>query len=250
MYRKGVDLSTFQKDVDYQALKDSGIDFAILRIGYGKDQGQKDAMFDEHYAGCKSVGIKVGAYHYSYCTSMENAEKEADNCIKLLNGIELDLPVFYDLEEGRILSGCDPTEISIIFANKLRDAGYDAGVYTSLNWFKNYIEPYALINEDIKIWCAQWSDELTAEFPVDIWQYTNRNEFGFDGDYLINENIIDNNVDPEPTPVYDVNIIYSLAVDTIYGTFGNGEDRKNALGEYYDQVQDVVNDMYRIIKGE
>lgn len=241
---KGVDLSTHNKNVDYKALKDSGVEFAILRIGYGKDDNQRDEMFDEHYRGCKEVGIKVGAYHYSYCNKMENAIKEAENCLRYLDGIELDLPVFYDLEDKTLLnSGIDITEIGIIFCQKIKSAGYDAGVYASLNWFNNYISPYALLNENIKIWVAQWNDELTADFPVDIWQNTNHNEFGFDGDYyLVNDT-------PTPEPTIDVNVYQSLAVDVIYGRYGNGEERKQALGEYYEEVQNIVNDIYNIIGG-
>lgn len=241
---KGVDLSTHNKNVDYKALKDSGVEFAILRIGYGKDAGQRDEMFDEHYRGCKEVGIKVGAYHYSYCNKMENAIKEAENCLRYLDGVELDLPVFYDLEDKTLLnSRIDITEIGIIFCNKIKNAGYDAGVYASLNWFNNYISPYALLNENINIWVAQWNDELTADFPVDIWQNTNHNEFGFDGDYYLIKDI------PTPEPTLDINIYQSLAVDVIYGRYGNGEERKQALGNYYEEVQNIVNDMYNIIGG-
>ena len=245
---KGVDLSTHNKNVDYKALKDSGVEFAILRIGYGKDEGQRDEMFDEHYRGCKSVGIKVGAYHYSYCNKMENAIKEAENCLRYLDGIKLDLPVFYDLEDKTLLnSEIDITEISIIFCRKIKKSGYDAGVYANLNWFKNYISPYSLLNEDIKLWCAQWNNEITADFPVDIWQNTNHNEFGYDGDILINESLLNNIPSIEPT--IDVNVYQSLAVDVIYGRYGNGEERKQALGSYYEETQRIVNDMYKIIGG-
>lgn len=244
---KGVDLSCWNTNVDYQALKDSGVEFAILRIGYGKDAGQRDTMFDEHYRGCRAVGIKVGAYHYSYCNKMENAIKEAENCLRYLDGIELDLPVFYDLEDKALLnSGIDITEIGIIFCRKIKENGYDAGVYANLNWFNNYVNPYALLNEDIKIWLAQWNNEITADFPVDIWQNTNHNEFGFDGDYLINENLLNND---NIAPTIDVNVYQSLAVDVIYGRYGNGEERKQALGDYYEEVQNIVNDMYNIIGG-
>lgn len=251
---KGVDLSEFQENVDYNALKNDGVEFAILRIGYGKDEGQRDSMFDEHYRGCKEAGIKVGAYHYSYCNDINNAIKEAENCINYLNGIELDLPVFYDLEDNSILNaGIDVTEIGLIFCNRIKQAGYDSGVYASLNWFDNYIDADALINEDFKIWFAQWNDTMDADFPVDIWQNTNSLEVGnicCDGDYLINESLLYNEPNPTPPePTIDVNVYQSLAVDVIYGRYGNGDERKNALGEYYEEVQNIVNDMYEIIGG-
>lgn len=83
-YRKGIDLSTYQTKVDYQKLKEQNIDFAIIRCGYGKDKNQKDKMFEQHYEGLKNVGIGVGAYLYSYCTSLENSYKEANNCLEFI----------------------------------------------------------------------------------------------------------------------------------------------------------------------
>ena len=246
---KGVDLSTWNRNVDYEGLKKSGVEFAILRIGYGKDARQRDEMFDEHYRGCKDAGIKVGAYHYSYCNKMENAIKEAENCLRYLDGIELDLPVFYDLEDKTLLnSRIDIMEIALIFCDRLKDAGYKAGVYASLNWFNNYINPYAILNEGNYIWLAQWNNEITADFPVDIWQNTNHNEFGFDGDYLVNESLLNNDT-PTTEPTIDVNVYQSLAVDVIYGRYGNGQERKDALGKYYEETQRIVNDMYNIIGG-
>ena len=252
---RGVDLSTFNRGVDYQALKDDGVEFAILRIGYGKDSGQMDEMFDEHYNGCKNVGIKVGAYHYSYCTNEENAIKEAENCLNYLSGYDLDLPVFYDLEDKTILNnGVDVEYIAEEFCKRIKQDGYDAGVYASLNWFNNYLEPYNLINENIKIWLAQWNNEITADFPVDLWQDTNHLEVGnisCDGDFLINDDLLNPNYAPTPSDdVIELDACKSIAVDVIYGKYGNGQERKQALGNYYDTVQDIVNDMYKIIKGE
>lgn len=244
---KGIDISTFQEGLDYKALKDSGIDFAIIRCGYGKDAGQKDAMFETHYQGCKDAGIKVGVYHYSYCTTIENAEKEAQACLECIGGKQLDLPVFYDIEEKRIIENCDPTEISLKFAETIRQAGYDVGVYASLSWFNDYFFVDTLIDNNIKIWLAQWNSEITADFPVDLWQYTNNNDFGFDGDYLINESLLNNEPEPTPEPVYEVDICKSLAVDVIFGKYGNGEERKQALGNYYEEVQNIVNEIYNTI---
>ena len=134
------------------------------------------------------------------------------------------------------------------FCDRLKDAGYKAGVYASLNWFNNYINPYAILNEGNYIWLAQWNNEITADFPVDIWQNTNHNEFGFDGDYLVNESLLNNDT-PTTEPTIDVNVYQSLAVDVIYGRYGNGQERKDALGKYYEETQRIVNDMYNIIGG-
>ena len=252
---KGVDLSTFQENVDYDALKADGVEFAIIRCGYGKDSGQKDDMFEMHYAGCKAAGIKVGVYHYSYCTSVENARLEAANCLSYIEGKEFDLPVYYDLENDKTvgqLSMDEVTQIALLFCREIEAAGYKAGVYANLNWFKNYIRPEALELEGFSIWLAQWSNEITANFNVDIWQFTNKLQVGnisCDGDYLLNENIINNDTKPNDD-VIDVDVCKAMAVDVIYGKYGNGQDRKEALGNYYETVQNIVNDIYNIILGE
>lgn len=248
---KGIDLSTWNENVNYEELKNNGIEFAIIRSGYGKDNNQKDDMFETHYAGCKAAGIKVGAYLYSYCTDVNNAKLEAQNCLNQINGKDFDLPIFIDLEEQRTSDlGIDQvTQIALIFCRIMRDNGYNSGVYANLNWFRNYIRPEALKLEGFAIWLAQWNDELTANFDVDIWQFTDELEisnFNGDGNYLINENLINND---NPEPVIDVNIYQSIAVDVVFGKYGNGEQRKQALGEYYEETQNIVNELYEIIGG-
>lgn len=238
---KGIDLSYVDKNVDYNKLKQDGIEFAIIRTGYGKDENQKDALFETHYAGLKQAGIKVGAYLYSYCTSVENAEKEAENCLKHISGKQFDLPIYLDLEEARTkVLGIDAvTQIALIFCRKIRNAGYRAGVYANLDWFKNCMRPDALILENFSIWLAQWNDKITATFPVDIWQYTNKYK-GMDGDYLINNGILKE----------VKHAIYELAVKVILGEYGNGEERKQKLGSNYNEVQKIVNKIYEIIRGK
>lgn len=237
---KGIDLSYANKNVDYNKLKQDGIEFAIIRTGYGKDENQKDVLFETHYAGLKQAGIKVGAYLYSYCTSVENAEKEAENCLKHIAGKQFDLPIYIDLEEARTkILGVDAvTQIALIFCRKIRNAGYKAGVYANLDWFRNCIRPDALILENFSIWLAQWNDKITATFPVDIWQYTN-NYNGMDGDYLINDGIL--------KEVKQGTNIYELAIKVILGEYGNGEERRQKLGLNYNEVQKIVNKIYEII---
>lgn len=247
---RGLDLSTYQRGLDYKQLKNSGIDFAILRCGYGKNISQKDDMFEEHYAGCKNAGIKVGAYLYSYCTAVENAELEAKNCLEFIKGKKFELPIFYDLEEQRtaVLGRDNVTEIGLRFCRAIENAGYKAGIYANLNWFKNYIYPNKIIDVGYKIWLAQWGVNYpTADFKFDLWQYTNNaNDMHIDGDYLINDTImvVDNGENSVEKSAKE------LAVDVIYGEYGNGEERKNRLGNRYKEVQDIVNKLYKIIKGE
>ena len=247
---KGLDLSTYQRNIDYKGLKEKGIEFCILRCGYGKNISQKDDMFETHYFGCKNAGIKVGAYLYSYCTAVENAELEAQNCLEFIKGKQFELPIFYDIEEQRtaILGRDNVTEIALRFCRKIEQAGFRAGVYANLNYFKNYINAQPIIDAGFKIWLAQWGvNNPTATFNVDLWQYTNNaDNMNIDGDYLLNESImvVDNVEKPVEKSAKE------LAVDVIYGEYGNGQERKNKLGNRYNEVQEIVNKLYKIIKGE
>lgn len=241
---KGIDISTWQQNVNYKKLKEEGVEFAFIRCGYGKDAGQKDKMFETHYQGLKEAGIKVGCYHYSYCNSVENAEKEAENCLSYIKGKEFDLPIFYDLEETRTsnLGKAQVTEIALRFCRRIRQAGFDAGVYANLNWFKNFIDPNLLINEGFKIWLAQWNNQITANFKIDIWQFTNSLEVAglkVDGDYLVNENLL-NKENQKPSEELSKSV-EEIAIDVINGKYGNGQERKDLLGENYEVVQEKVN---------
>lgn len=170
----GIDISTYQRNINYMSVKASNIDFAIIRCGFGRNESQKDNMFEEHYSGLKYVGIPVGVYLYSYATSKQYAIDEAKNCLKFLKNKKLDLPVFYDLEEKRTsnLGKEKVTELAIAFCEEIEKAGYKAGVYANLNWFKNYIDPIKIKEKGFKIWLAQWSKKPSANFDFDYWQYS------------------------------------------------------------------------------
>lgn len=241
---KGIDLSTFQKNVDYKKLKEEGIEFAIIRCGYGKERTQKDAMFETHYKGLKEAGIKVGCYLYSYVTSIENARLEAENCLAFIKGKEFEFPVFYDLEDRltKVLGREKITQIAIEFCERVRKEGYDVGVYANLDWFTNYINVYSLIDKGYRIWLAQWGvQKPTSFFPYDIWQYTNNLQVAgikCDGNYCNNIFVIPE--DKKETKKSNE----ELANEVIAGKWGNGEDRKSLLAEAgynYNEIQAIVN---------
>ena len=97
---KGIDVSVHNGTIDWQKVKDTGIDFAILRAGYGRFESQKDTKFEDNYAGAKAVGLSIGAYWYSYATTPDEAKQEAEVCISILNGKQFEYPIFFDLEEN------------------------------------------------------------------------------------------------------------------------------------------------------
>ena len=100
MKKKGIDLSTYQKEVDWQKVKDAGITFAILRAGFGNSANQQDAMFETHMKGALAVGLPVGVYWFSYARSVEEARKEAKACLSVIEPYKarLTYPVFFDFE--------------------------------------------------------------------------------------------------------------------------------------------------------
>lgn len=172
MMRKGVDLSTWQKNVDYKKLKESGIEFAIIRVCYGTSL--KDNMFETHYRGLKENGIKVGAYVYSVAENYQEGVKEASVCLDLIKNKEFELPIFYDIEDKLLLnmSKDERNKMIINFCEYIKGAGFNVGVYANLNWFNNYLD--VKLFEKYYIWLAQWADKHTADFRVDFWQYSSK----------------------------------------------------------------------------
>lgn len=136
MELKAIDVSSNQGKPDWAKIANSGIRVAILRIHqkYGTDQS-----FEYNYKGCKSNGILVGGYKFSYALTAAQAVDEAEDVIAALNGRGLDFPVFYDLEySGQRKLGKQAVEkIALAFLNRVKKAGYKVGIYCNLDWYQN-----------------------------------------------------------------------------------------------------------------
>lgn len=238
--RKGIDLSKWNRVTDYSKLKEQGVEFAIIRCGYGKLPTQKDELFEQHYANLKVNGIKVGCYLYSYCNAEENAVLEAENCLNLIKGKQFDLPIFYDLEDKvtKPLGKEKITNIALKFCEIIKNAGYNVGIYANLDWFKNYIDVTKLTN--CYIWLAQWGENHTADFNVDFWQYSDSGKIsGITGNVDLNKQFTE--ITEEN---YNKFTNEEMADKVIKGEFGNGEERKNkleSLGYNYTAIQEIVN---------
>lgn len=234
MSLNGIDLSTYQRNVNYMSLKASGIDFAIIRSGFGKNSSQKDNLFEEHYSGLHYVGIPIGVYHYSYLTSEENAVLEARNCLNFIKNKDIQLPVFLDVEEGRSarLGKEKLTNAIILFCEEIEKHGYKAGVYASLNYFNNFIDVQKIIDKGYKIWLAQYYKEPTASFKINFWQWTSKgNVHGIEGN--VDLDICYDEIDykqPVENPVdnlklYEVGKTYVTQVD-LHVRDGAGVDKR------------------------
>ena len=190
---KCLDVSVWQDNVDFNKVKSDGYDYVIIRAGYGKDSGQEDSKFNQNYYNAKAAGLKVGAYWYSYAESAFEAREEAYNCLKTIGGKSFDLPIYYDLEES-YQSSCDLMSLARNWCSVMENNGYEAGVYTFLNWWNDYLDRYELIDEGYSVWLAQIDGDM-SNIDADIHQYTFTEQVdGISGNsdcsYIYNLNII------------------------------------------------------------
>lgn len=244
--KKGIDISVYQPKIDYNALKSQGIDFAIIRCGYGRYSFQKDNKFEQHYKGLKNAGIKVGCYLYSYADNIEDGIEEAKNTLKLINGKTFELPVFIDLEDKvtRILGKDAITKIALDFCQTIENAGYKAGVYANKDWFTNYINAKR-IEEKYSIWLAYWGENHQAPFRVDFWQYTSKGQIlGINGNVDLNYKVTEEKVTKKSNEEIAQEIIDDKN-NVKWGTKSTNPTRKERLerlGYNYDEVQKIVNE--------
>ena len=181
MTMKGIDISAYQRNVDFNKVKASGIDFAIIRAGYGSIAGQMDKCFLSHVKGAKAVGLHVGAYWFVYAENEKEARKNARAFIEVLNKVKgmIDFPVAIDFEGDSTAymrkMGVKPnkrlnTNICKIIAQELQAAGYKVMMYLN----PDYIRNHAFYNElkQYDLWLAQYSN--TPSIKCDIWQYSSR----------------------------------------------------------------------------
>ena len=177
--RRGVDVSQYQEEVDWQQVLESGFDFAFIRIGYrGNTTGElyADELAQQHLAGAREAGLDVGVYFYSQAITEEEAAEEAQWCLDFLGSTELDLPVVYDWEwvgenvrtanmDRRTLTRCAQTFCGIIDA-----AGYRSMLYFNSHMSRDLLDLKTLRN--LPFWFAQYRDAMDFEYKVDFWQYT------------------------------------------------------------------------------
>ena len=169
---KCIDLSLWNGDVDFNKVKNSGVTCVILRAGYGKDPDQEDEKFNEYYAKAKAAGLNVGAYWYSYATSVDAAKAEVRNCMKTIGGKSFELPVFYDVEEYRmaVLPRRTLTDIISAFCDGIKSNGFESGLYCSKSMLVDSAYPDELTAKYC-IWLADNSGNSVPSY-VDIHQYS------------------------------------------------------------------------------
>ncbi|MFR3237404.1 MAG: GH25 family lysozyme [Acutalibacter sp.] len=181
---KGVDISEHNGSVDFQALKNAGVGFAIIRTGFGSDYpGQQDKRFAENVRKADAAGMPWGVYHYSYARDRQGGVDEARHCLRLLGGKKPLYGVWYDMEDNSTLGG-DLLGAAQGFCDTIEAAGLYAGVYASLNWWNNYLTAPGFDQYDR--WVAQYYSQCQYKGAYGMWQYTSTWSIGgknFDGNW-------------------------------------------------------------------
>ena len=170
---KGIDVSEHNGKIDWAKVKADGIDFAIIRCGYGQDQtNQDDDTWEYNVSECERLGIPYGVYLYSYATSPDRAQGEAEHVLRLLEGHNPSYPVYYDLEENSQLNMTKAQlgQLAANFCNIISNAGYEVGIYSNTNWWTNYLTDSAFNNPNWSKWVAQYNYRCTYNGSYDIWQ--------------------------------------------------------------------------------
>ena len=175
MRSKGIDVSEHQGVIDWTKVAEDGVQFAVIRAGYGRELSQKDKQFERNYAGAKAAGIQVGAYWYSYANSVERGEQEARTCLKVLKGKTFELPIFFDQEYEKsilALSNKTRTDIVLKFLETVKRAGRKVGLYSSTNFITTKLQTDRLTT--YPLWLAEYGSKLHYTGKVWAWQYTSK----------------------------------------------------------------------------
>lgn len=256
---KGIDVSSYQGDIDWQRVSKTDIKFAILRSTI--KNGELDSKFEQNYKEAKKYNLDVDVYHFSYALDTQKAINDAKNLINKLNGKKV--VIWLDLEwasQGKL--GKDKvTEIAISFIKTCNLLNYECNIYSNLDWYKNYYHADKLKNIGCKFWIARYGKNegiLDETYKPNvgeyIWQYTSKGFVqGIKGDVDINMKYI-----TESNPI---NIIQKLIRITCENgvnirTTPDSSNLNNRVGIYkYNSIVEVIgitkdNNWYKDINGD
>ena len=252
MALKGIDVSQWQGNIDWQKVKGAGVQFAMLRAGYGRNN--LDTKFHRNAQGAIAAGIPIGLYWFSYALNVEMARREAQYAVEVAKKYKITWPIAYDLEydtvsyavkNGVAITKSLATQMAIAFCEEIKRLGYIPMVYTNLDYLNRYFDRSKLPYD---LWYAQYASTASVA-DKEIWQYSSKGSVpGIAGNVDMNHgykdygNGGDSKPDPAPTPSpAPSGTTLNLAVAVMQGKYGAGQDRKNALGTRYQEVQDFIN---------
>lgn len=179
--RLGIDVSKWNKEIDWEKVKDAGIEFAIIRCGYrGASSGALvlDPMYKRNIEGAIEAGIPVGVYFFTQALDEVEAVEEASMVISLIEDYDVDYPVFLDSESaggrGRAdaLDTEERTKIHKAFLETIASAGYETGIYGSRNWLNDEVDMTQV--SEYRTWLAEYADIPVYDKYYHMWQYTSK----------------------------------------------------------------------------
>ena len=235
----GVDVSKYNGSIDWKAVKENGIDYAMIRVGYrsygSNSKLYKDPNFEQNVEGALNAGLKVGVYIFSQAITEAEANEEADFVVQQIKGYNITLPVAMDYEyasngsglTGRLyqagLSTDKATNICKEFCNSVKAKGYTPIVYANKNMLQNHLNAGELSSRYM-IWLANYTTETDYSGSYNVWQYSSKGRVpGIDG------NVDCNFWYEEFDNIYE-GVDYSAVYNYQYYA-GNYPDIKNAYGE-------------------
>lgn len=221
MNMKGLDVSEFQGEINWEQVKNAGYKFAMLRAGYG--YGSVDSQFRRNASECARLGIPFGVYWFCYAVSPQAAVQEADGCLNAISGYRLEYPVCYDIEQasaayitgqGINFNADLAGKLVSSFCNRIEEKRYFAMFYTNRNFLDTYLS--SQLTRRYAFWYARYADTFDGT-DCGMWQYTSQGRVpGISGDVDLDVSFIDypkvirsaglnhlaeNTLSPKPDPV-------------------------------------------------
>lgn len=249
IFARGIDVSEHQGEIDFNAVKNDGVDFVIIRAGYGI--GHIDRNFYANYTNAKAAGLDVGAYWYSYATDTDFCRQEAQSFIDTVKGCQFEFPLYFDIEEQKQISQGKEFCSGLIqtFCDYLEKNGYFSGFYSYLGMISSVVND--CIKSRYTCWVAQWSSNCSYTGDYGLWQYSaTGNIDGIQTDVDCNYCYVDypgliKKLQLNGFYGYDkLKTVEEVAQEVLSGKWNVGEERRKLLeaaGYNYNLVQDEVN---------
>lgn len=248
---KGIDISKHNnlKEKDFITLKNEGIEFVILRAGYGRLKSQEDPCFRNYYKWAKNAGLKVGCYWYSYAINVSEIKKEAQAFYEVIKDFIFEMPIYLDFEEPQQFKNSKTVINNMIrtFLDFMESKGYWSGLYMSRWYLENYVDTNTVRNR-YAIWVADYV-KRTKYKNFGIWQYSGSGRIkGINCELDLDICNIDypKLIKSKKLNGYQFYKSDKMLVNQVLnGYWGNGEMRKKLLkdaGYNYTAIQILVNE--------
>ena len=211
----GIDVSKFQSTINWEQVAQTHIDFAIIRAGTTKINGEtysQDSYFESNYNGAKAAGLNVGSYFYCGAYTEAGFKQCTLDFLGSLSGKSFEFPVYIDIEQASNQQDLGKSELTTYILSSLdliKNAGYTAGVYANKDWFTNYIDISRIKSAGYEIWWAQYPSGSYAVDPTEydkssqcgMWQYSSKGSIsGITGDVDLNVSYINYSNGETPKP--------------------------------------------------